>query len=105
MDKSKEFTDRIDELNKLARAHGCSCARAWACRAEKKGLISRSLRIRIENLIDLRNTVGHGNARYVAISSRAVDDLKGVIRMMNSMDMNASRKPAARMPKGIFRRN
>ncbi len=113
MDKSKELIDNMDELSKMAKSYGYSCTRDWACKAAEEGVISISQKILVENLIDLRNTLGHGNSRYVTINGQAIEDLKGVVKIMSKSEkekkMNKSKdtrkktKSIPKLPEGTFR--
>lgn len=98
-----EFTNGIDRLNKIAYSIVNGNAKAWASKAERKGIISVNEKIEIENLVELRNVIGHGGAGKVMISQSDVDSVNTYIRIMNNTANRFRKNENNDMPPGVFR--
>lgn len=79
-----QFTNGIDRMNKIAYSLINGNAKLWASIAEQKGIISVDEKIEIQNLVDLRNVIGHGGAGKVMITSDDVNTVTTYIRIMNN---------------------
>ena len=99
-----EFTNGIDRMNKIAYSLIGGNAKVWASKAERKGIISISDKIEIENLVNLRNLVGHGGAGRVYISPSDMYSVNNYIRIMNSTANRFRNNNSSNdMPEGAFR--
>ncbi len=98
-----EFANGIDRMNKIAYSIIDGNAKAWASKAERKGIISVSDKIEIENLVDLRNLIGHGGAGRVVVTQADVDAVNTYIRIMSNTSGRFERSRTNDMPPGAFR--
>ena len=80
---NREFSDAIDQLNKIAYMIIDGNAKAWAILAVKKGIITFKDCARIEQLVDLRNTMDHGNAQYIKADLELVNEVKKYIDVVD----------------------
>ena len=103
MNLQDEFANGIDRMNKIAYSIVNGNAKAWASKAERKGIISVDEKIDIENLVALRNLIGHGGAGRVLISQMDVDSVNTYIRIMNNTSDRFRRNGGIDMPPGTFR--
>ena len=98
-----EFANGIDRMNKIAYSIVNGNAKAWASKAERKGIISISEKIEIENLVGLRNVIGHGGAGRVMITQSDIDSINTFIRIMANTSDRFRGKGDRDMPPGAFR--
>lgn len=80
---NNQFMDAIDELNKMAYMLVNKNAKEWARQAAELELITYRDRTRIEQLVDLRNSMGHGNSRYINVGLDEVNEVKKYARIMS----------------------
>ena len=78
-----EFKDAIDELNKMAYMIVDGNAKEWARKATKINLITYQDQAKIVQLIDLRNSMGHGNSRYINVGPSEVSEVKKYATIMS----------------------
>lgn len=100
-----EFVNGIDRMNKIAYSLVHGNAKAWASKAERKGILTISEKIEIEDLVNLRNTISHGNAGKVFITNRELNAINRYIRIMNNTVDRFRRSGVNDMPPGAFRGN
>lgn len=78
------FKDAVDKLNKMAYMLVGGNAKAWAAKAVRLGIIDYEDRARIEQLVDLRNSMGHGNSMYINVGPNEVREINNYIRIMSN---------------------
>lgn len=78
------FKDAIDKLNKMAYMLVNGNAKAWASKAAHYKIISYKDRARIEQLVDLRNSMGHGNSVYINVGPNEVKEVNKYITIMSN---------------------
>lgn len=103
MSLQDDFSNGIDKLNKIAYTIVNGNAKAWASKAERKGIISIDEKIDIENLVGLRNVIGHGGAGRVVITQTDVDSINRYILIMNKTSNRFRNGNGIDMPLGTFR--
>ena len=81
---NSQFIDAVDRLNKMAYMLVDGNAKAWASVAARLKIITYKDRARIEQLVDLRNSMGHGNAEYINVGQKAVNEVHRYIAIMNN---------------------
>ena len=79
-----KFKDAIDKLNKIAYMLVDGNAKAWAAKAVGLKIITYKERARIEQLVDLRNSMGHGNAEYINVGQNEVNEANKYVRIMSN---------------------
>ena len=77
------FSDLCEEAKQTAKKKGSKSTKDWLNKAERQGVISTSERIRYSKLIETRNLDGHGGSQYITVTSKAIHDIKTLIRKMN----------------------
>jgi hypothetical protein len=95
---NKKFIDAIDKLNKMAYMLVSGNAKAWADQASQMGLISYKERARIEQLVDLRNSFGHGNSAYINVGSKEVKEVNNFVKIMNKTAKQVKASNVHRQP-------
>ena len=78
-----QFKDSIDKLNKMAYMLVNGNAKAWAAKAVQLQVITYKERARIEQLVDLRNSMGHGNSMYINVGPNEVREVNKYVKIMN----------------------
>lgn len=77
------FKDLIDKLNKMAYMIVDGNAKLWASKAVQKKIITYKDRARIEQLVDLRNSMGHGNSAYINVGPNEVNEVNRYVKIMS----------------------
>lgn len=78
-----KFIDAIDKLNKMAYMLVNGNAKVWAAKAVERKIITYDQRARIVQLVDLRNSMGHGNSVYINVGAKEVEEVKKYIAIMD----------------------
>ena len=77
------FGDLCEEAKQIAKEKGAKSTKDWLYKAEKLEMISTSERICFSKLIETRNLKDHGGSQYLKVTSKAIHDIKTLIRKMN----------------------
>ena len=80
---NNQFIDAVDRLNKMAYMLVNGNAKAWATKAVQLQVITYKERARIEQLVDLRNSMGHGNSMYINVGPNEVREVNKYVKIMN----------------------
>ena len=81
---NKQFMDAVDKLNKMAEMISGGNAKDWAAKAVRAGIIDYEDRVKIVQLVDLRNQMGHGNSAYINVGSNEVRIINNYSRIMSN---------------------
>lgn len=103
MNLQNDFANGIDKMHKIAYSLVKGNARAWASKAERKGIININEKIEINNLVDMRVFISHGGAGKLNITSLDVQKVNYYIKIMNNTAGRFQTSDNNDMPLGTFR--
>ena len=102
MNNQDQLVNGVDRMHDIAYALVGGNARAWANKAEQKGIISINQKSEINKIVDMRVFIAHGGAGKVIVSKADIDAVNKYIRIMNNSAPRFKRDNQG-LPPGGFR--